>query len=295
MSKHANLKNVLQNFYEKNKNLGRKKIRDRFLKLGAPERSLNNWLSLLEQGKTLQRKVGIGRPTIIASKTSIRRIKKAFDHRHDMSQRKMASKLNCSHWYVGRILKKYTNIKCLKKYKKPQMTDLQKKLARPKCRRLLKKFAGHDFIIDDESYFTLSHTTLSGNNRFYSSNLRKTPDSIKNRYVTKFEPKILVYLAISPRGMSRPIFFRTGLAVNQNVYKEKCLKLSLIPFIRDKYRHRPYVFWPDLASSHYANSVQNYLLSEKVKIVPKMVNLANVSKARPIEDFWGCLKQKVYN
>ena len=54
----------MQNFYEKNKNLGRKEIRDRFLKLGAPERSLNNWLRLLEQGKTLQRKVGSGRPKI---------------------------------------------------------------------------------------------------------------------------------------------------------------------------------------------------------------------------------------
>ena len=65
--------------------------------------------------------------------------------------------------------------------------------------------------------------------------------------------------------------------------------------IREKYRHRPYVFWPDLASSHYANSVQNYLLSEMVKFVPKMVNPAKVPKARPIEDFWGCLKQKVYD
>ena len=174
-----------------------------------------------------------------------------------MPQRKMAFKLNCCQWYVGHILKKYTNIKCLKKYKKPQMTVLQKKQARPKCRRLLKKFADHDFIMDDESYFTLSHTTLSGNNRFYSSNVCKTPDLIKNRYVTKFEPKILVYLAITHQGMSRPIFFRTGLAVNQNVYKEKCLKQPLIPFIREKYRHRPYVFWPDLASSHYANSAQN--------------------------------------
>ena len=26
-----------------------------------------------------------------------------------------------------------------------------------------------------------------------------------------------------------------------------------------------------------------------------MVNPANVPKARPIEDFWGCLKQKVYD
>ena len=73
------------------------------------------------------------------------------------------------------------------------------------------------------------------------------------------------------------------------------MKRSLIPFIREKYRHRRYVFWPDLASSHYANSVQNYLISEKVKIVPNMVNMANVSKSRPIEDFWGCLKHKVYD
>ena len=61
--------------------------------------------------------------------------------------------------------------------------------------------------INDESYFTLSHTTLSGNNRFYSSNVCKTPNLIKNKYVTKFEPKILVYLAISSRGMTRPIFY----------------------------------------------------------------------------------------
>ena len=139
--------------------------------------------------------------------------------------------------------------------------------------------------INDESYFTLSHTTLSGNNRFYSSNVCKTPNLIKNKYVTKFEPKILVYLAITHQGMSRPIFFRTGLAVNQNVYKEKCFKQSLIPFIREKYRHRPYVFWPDLASSHYANSVQNYLLNEKV-IVPKIVNQVNRPEvcARPCFD-----------
>ena len=69
MSKHANLKNVLQNFYEKNKNLGQKEIRDRFLKLGVPDRTLNNWLRLLEQGKTFQRKVATfeGRKSIRSS------------------------------------------------------------------------------------------------------------------------------------------------------------------------------------------------------------------------------------
>ena len=54
------------------------------------------------------------------------------------------------------------------------------------------------------------------------------------------------------------------------------------------------MFWPDLASSHYATSVQQHLQTEKIRFVPKNRNPANVPKVRPIEDFWGLLKQKVY-
>ena len=171
------------------------------------------------------------------------------------------------------------------------MTELQQKLARPKCRKLLATFGKNDFIIDDESYFTLSHTTLSGNDRFY---LSKTPNSIKNKYIAKHEQKILVYLAISPLGISRPIFSKSGLAINQISYKENCLKPSLVPFIRKYYARRKYVFWPDLASSHYAHSVQDFLTNAKIPFVPKLLNPANVPKARPIEDFWAHLKQQVY-
>ena len=46
---------------------------------------------------------------------------------------------------------------------------------RPKCRRLLCRYRETDFIIDDESYFTLSNTSLAGNDRFYSDNLQKIP------------------------------------------------------------------------------------------------------------------------
>ena len=47
-----------------------------------------------------------------------------------------------------------------KKIKKPLMSDIQKLLARPKARRLLEKYKKYDFIIDDESYFTLTHSTI---------------------------------------------------------------------------------------------------------------------------------------
>ena len=94
--------------------------------------------------------------------------------------------------------------------------------------------------------------------------------------------------------MSEPYFVPSGLAVNQKVYLEECVKNRLIPFINKKYPTGGFVFWPDLASSHYAKSVVNFLKSEKVNLLPKDLNPASVPKARPIEDFWGNLKTIVY-
>ena len=72
------------------------------------------------------------------------------------------------------------------------------------------------------------------------------------------------------------------------------MQTYLIPFIKKYHSTDLWVFWPDLASSHYANSVQDYLKSEKIEFVLKDMNPANAPKLRPIEDFWGILKQKVY-
>ena len=84
------------------------------------------------------------------------------------------------------------------------------------------------------------------------------------------------------------------MAINSEIYLQNCIKKQLSPFIKEYYSDNKYVFWPDLATSHYANIVQNYLKSENNNFVAKRDNPANVPKARPIEDFWACLKQKVY-
>jgi hypothetical protein len=68
------------------------------------------------------------------------------------SQRNTASASNLTVSHVNYIRKH-------KKFKRPLMTDQEKAQLRPKCRKLLNKYRGYNFIIDDESYFTLSHTT----------------------------------------------------------------------------------------------------------------------------------------
>lgn len=194
---------------------------------------------------------------------------------------------------ISHLIKKHTDLPCYKKSKRPLMTDKQEQQARSKCRKMYYRYRGTDFVIDDESYFPLSHNGLPGNDRFYSSNRSETPNEVKYDRQAKFEPKLLVWLAISPKGVSKPYFCRSGLAIDQYVYLD-IIKNNLKPFLLSNYRQGGYVFWPDLASSHYARSVLDYLKTEEIPVMQKDINPANVPKARPIEDFWGNLKALVY-
>ena len=103
----------------KNKHLEEKEIRDTFLKLGAPKRSLDRWLLLLQQNKPLLRMSGSGRPAKIATKATITKIVNNLDDCSDRSQRNLARKLGCHQSYISKMLNKYTSIRCYKKVKKP--------------------------------------------------------------------------------------------------------------------------------------------------------------------------------
>ncbi len=61
-------------------------------------------------------------------------------------------------------------------------------------------------FLDNECYMTKSNSTLAGNDVFYTDDPKITPDDVKNKYQAKFEEKVLIYLAISPRGCSKPFF-----------------------------------------------------------------------------------------
>ena len=71
----------------------------------------------------------------------------------------------------------------------PDRTAQQQAKAREKCSTLYRKYNGFEWILDDESYFTLSHTTIGTNDKFYSSDLNLTPASVKYRPRKKFEEK----------------------------------------------------------------------------------------------------------
>lgn len=121
----------------------------------------------------------------------------------------------------------------------------------------------------------------------------RAEESVKYVEHTKFPKKVLLWLAISPRGISKPVFFESGLAVTADRYIERCLPI-VREFIRESHRGANIVFWPDLASSHYSKKTLKVMDELEIPYVPKDSNPPNVPQLRPIENFWANLKRRVY-
>ena len=58
--------------------------------------------------------------------------------------------------------------------------------------------------MDDKNYFGLTGYQMSGNIYLYSSDPTQTPTEVKNRVKSKFEQKVLLWIAISEEGISSP-------------------------------------------------------------------------------------------
>ena len=76
--------------------------------------------------------------------------------------------------------------------------------------------------------------------------------------------------------------------------RKECLQKRLLKFVKAHHSEGQYVFWPDLASSHYAKTVVNWYNEQNINFVTKEINPANLPEVGSIEDFWAYLKRMVY-
>jgi len=295
MAKTTTLKKRVYEFYNLHRVEGKPYTVKHFMDEGVPRRTIYRYLKDAEEGGLPIRRQGSGRKPIFNNSVVRFRLKQMFDHKRGKSLRKAAKKIGCCHKTISNILKSLKKpIYCFKRTKIPKRTPLQKLLARPKFRQMYLRYRRHIFVLDDESYFTLDNSALPGNDTFYSSDVNLTPSDVKNWEKPKFEPKLLVWTAMSPAGLANCFFVPSGTSIDQDVYLNECIIKRLMPSINKHHKRDKYIFWPDLATSHYANSVQTWLTTKKVNFVPKRINPANVPEARPIEDFWGIIKDDVY-
>ena len=183
-----------------------------------------------------------------------------------------------------------------KREKTPKINYGQGLRAQKRSRKLVNHLykSQNVIILDDEKYFCFKGDEMPGNAGYYTNNKEKCPENIRFVGKGKFPEKILVWIAVSERGISQP-FYRssTSLAIKSDIYISECLKQRLLSFIHKYHKDLNYIFWADLASAHRSKETISWL-DENINYVPVDMNPPNVPKARPIEDFWGLLAQNVY-
>ena len=111
---------------------------------------------------------------------------------------------------------------------------------------------------------------------YFTSHTKEVSTKVKFLSHTKFPKTVLLWLTISENGMSKLLFFRSGLAVNGGIYSTKYLP-EVASFTKKYYKAEDTVFWPHLESAHCSRRSFEELERLNVDVVPKL---------RLIEDFW---------
>jgi hypothetical protein len=141
----------------------------------------------------------------------------------------------------------------------------------------------------DSSNYSVKTTV----NYFKKQNIpQSTIYYVLNKYLKHGTTKDLSRSA--SKGVSDTYVHKSKQAIRQETYLTECINKRLLPFIDKYHQDGNYLFWPDLASAHYSNVVQERLNEKNVPFVPRSDNPPNVPQARPIETVWTLLEQKVY-
>ena len=88
--------------------------------------------------------------------------------------------------------------------------------------------------MDDESYFRLKGDQMGANRGYYTEDKENTNPDVKYRTVDKFPKKVMLWVAISEKGVSRP-YFMQKTSLNGKIYREECIP-RLKKFIDEKHK-----------------------------------------------------------
>ena len=292
----SKLKCAIEVFYLKNTSKDRKSITYHEFKdskiNGSPlftKQGLYKFLKRIDERGSDVRKSGSGQPLVLSSGDQAK-LKKTVNHKTGQSQRKLAIKFHTSQATIHRTLKR-TGVKFRKRKRAPKQNEAQKLRQEERLAKFVDNLLeddDRDLVIDDESYFTFSGAGMPGNSGFYTTDPNITPPEIKFNQVAKFEPdKVMIWVAFSRRGISDIYFAPKKSSMDQETYRKQCLEKRLFKFIDENYDSRSEVlFWPDLASCHYATKTKEFLTKNDIIFVPRDHNPPNAPQIRPIHYIW---------
>lgn len=277
--------------YENSFDRDKGKTIDHFARLGKNRFVINRIITRCELTSDTKFKKLPGRRAVLSSKENVEKVEKLFNKTPTTTVRAAAEILNLSTSTVSHIKVHKLGIKGYVKQHAPKYQGTQEQRAKTGCRKIYKKSLNKVLVIDDETYVHLDPSDVPGRKFYHATNPKdvKYEDKIKPK--AKFPKKILVWQAMDENGrVSRP-YFAEG-TINAKIYLKDCLKARLLPFLSEHHEINDVLFWPDMATSHYAKQVTGYLEEKNINFVHKADNAPNVPQARGIETFWAQCKSR---
>ena len=179
-----------------------------FKELSIPARTVYEVLKRYEEPGTSLRSEGSGRPAV---KTNARLKERIIEGavQKGKSQRTLANQCGITHQYVQIILSS-AGYRAFKKRKVPFVSEAQQTSPVDRLGNLYRLCLNEgppDIVMDEECYFTLRHDKIPGNSFYYARSSADAPFEAMLAPLKKFEIKLLLWSAISPRAISSPAFF----------------------------------------------------------------------------------------
>lgn len=258
--------------------------------LGVSRHTVRNVISRFKDSLSIVRKPGSVRPIGFVDRDKAKQIVTSLKRNPGLSLRKLAQKYQCSPGFVFKVKRRY-GFYTFVAQKAPYRTPHQHKLAKQRARKLYTRMLVHHkgcTVMDDETYCFADFSQLPEKKYYSGYDSKGVPRIFRVKQLMKFPKKFLIWQAICTCGRKTQPFITTR-TMNAQIYLDECLKKRLLPFL--KCHKVPTIFWPDLASIHYAGSVLKWMEENSIRYVPKQYNPPCVPELRPIEMYWAQMKK----
>ena len=182
-----------------------------------------------------------------------------------------------------RTLKKRTSVKIFTRRKAPKYRDeLNQILGHYKIWKL-----DVQLILDDENYFSLNGGDISCIRKYYTTDRSTALPEVKFKTKMKFESKLLVWIAVSQKGISSIYVHRSTIAIKQETYLHDCIRkrLSIVTTRMAMFYFSQILFY---------RITQNKFKNFSRQITLNLYNVSKILQTRPTETIWSLLGQKVH-
>lgn len=254
--------------------------------------TVRNVILRFAKTKSIVRQKGSARKKGFKDPLTVKNVVRSMKRNPGLSVRDLAKKHKISNGLVQKIKSRH-GFHTYKAQAVPNRNDSQNMRAKTRARKLLDReltnFKGC-VLIDDETLIKADFNQMPHQQYYVAKTKGGVSKIFKYKKRDKFAKKYMVWQAICSCGRYSSPFIMTG-TVNKDVYIKECLQKRLLPLYKS-HDIQP-IFWPDLATCHYAGQTIQWYNDNQVRFVPKEHNPPNSPEVRPVEKFWAIIKRKL--